>query len=260
MPIFANAALQRLRDGKLALGYGLHHLRGAAVPMLAKASGFDWLFIDTEHGAHSQQEVAQICMAALPTGMTPIVRICADALDEGTRALDNGAQGIIVPHVDTPAQAKRIADAFRFPPRGTRSWGGPIAIYGFAPPAPDVAQPEIDREILVVAMIETGEAVANADAIAATPGIDVLLFGTADLTADLGVPGKVGDPRVQQAYRDVAATCAKHGKFLGMGGVYDEEFSRLYVGLGAHFILGGNDQSFLLSGARTRSAFLRSLG
>jgi len=260
MPIIANTTLRRLRAGQTAVGFGLFHLRGNAAPMLAKASGFDWLFVDTEHGAFSVQDVAQLCMAALPTGITPIVRVCADALDEATRALDNGAQGIIIPHVDTPAQAKRIADAFRFPPRGHRSWGGPTPIYGFSPPSAEVAQPETDSEIMVVAMIETAEAVANAEAIAATPGIDVLLFGTSDLTADLGIPGQIGAPRVQEAYADVAAICRKHGKFLGMGGVYDEVFARQYISLGARFVLGGSDQNFILAGARARSAFLRSLG
>ena len=259
MPIIANTTLQRLRAGKTAIGFGVHHLRTVAAPMLAKATGFDWLFIDMEHGAFSINEATQLCMAALPTGVTPIVRVCADALDEGTRALDNGAQGIIVPHVDTPAQAKRLAEAFRFPPRGHRSWGGPIAIYGFSPPASHLAQEEIDREIVVIAMIETEEAVANADAIAATKGIDVLLFGTSDLTADMGIAGQIGHERVQKAYGDVAAICRKHGKILGMGGVYDDVYAKQYVGIGARFILGGADQGFLMAGATARANFLNGL-
>ena len=102
--------------------------------MLAAAADHDWLFIDMEHGAISAHDATQICIAALPTGVTPIVRICADALDEGTRALDNGALGVIVPHVDTVERAKAIAQAFRYPPIGHRSWGGPPAVFGFRPP------------------------------------------------------------------------------------------------------------------------------
>jgi 2-keto-3-deoxy-L-rhamnonate aldolase RhmA len=113
MPLAENATIRRLRAGGLALGFGVHHLRTAAAGMLAAAAGHDWLFIDMEHGAFSQDDVAQICIAALPTGITPIVRVCAGALDEGTRALDNGAAGVIVPHVDTIDQARRIAAAFR---------------------------------------------------------------------------------------------------------------------------------------------------
>src|SRR4051812_45269279 len=124
MPIVQNAAKRKMQRGGLALGFGVHHLRTVATPMLAAATGHDWLFIDSEHGAFSIQETTQLSLAALATGITPIVRICADALDEGTRALDNGALGIVVPHVDTEAQAQRVAEAFHYPPRGHRSWGG----------------------------------------------------------------------------------------------------------------------------------------
>src|SRR5712672_1921891 len=86
MPVVENATIRKLRTGGLALGFGVHHLRTAAAGMIAAATGHDWLFIDLEHGAFSQDDVAQICIASLPTGITPVVRICAGALDEGTRA------------------------------------------------------------------------------------------------------------------------------------------------------------------------------
>lgn len=259
MSIIPNTTLHLLRNGNAAIGFGVHHLRTAAAPMLARASGHDWLFIDMEHGAFSIHEATQLCIAALPTGVTPIVRVCTDALDEGTRALDNGAQGLVIPHVDTPAQAKRISEAFHFPPRGHRSWGGPVAVYGYSAPSPAVAQEEIDREVLISAMIETEEAVSHADAIAGTHGIDVLLIGTSDLTADMGISGQIGHERVQAAYASVAAACKKHGKHLGMGGVYDDIYAKQYIALGARFILAGSDQGLLLAGATARSKFLRAV-
>src|SRR5450432_1865222 len=148
MPLVENATIRKLRSGGLALGFGVHHLRTAAVGMIAAAAGHDWLFIDLEHGAFSQDDVAQICNAALPTGITPIVRICAGALDEGTRALDNGAAGVIVPHVDTVDQARRIATAFRYPPSGSRSWGGPSALYGYKAPGAPRPRPRSIRKFL----------------------------------------------------------------------------------------------------------------
>ncbi|HZT48617.1 MAG TPA: aldolase, partial [Hyphomicrobiaceae bacterium] len=71
--------MKRMRSGELTLGLGVHHLRGAAVPMLAKAAGFDWLFIDSEHGSITPQDITQISLAALQAGVPPIVRICAGA-------------------------------------------------------------------------------------------------------------------------------------------------------------------------------------
>ena len=259
MAIFRNNVLHRLRAGKTAIGFSLAQMRSVAAPMLAKAAGFDWLFIDTEHGAFSISEASQLCLAALPTGVTPIVRICADALDEGTRALDNGAMGVVVPHVDTPAQARRVADAFRYPPLGRRSWGGGAPIYGYLPPPAAEAQAETNAEVAVIAMIETEEAVANIDAIAATPGIDVLFIGTSDLTADMGIAGQAGHSKVQEAYRAMIAACAKHGKHPGMGGIRDETWSKFYIQMGARFLTGGSDEQFMMRAATAHAKFLNSL-
>ncbi len=122
--MFENKTKQKLQNNQLALGFGVHHLRTSATGMLAAATDHDWLFIDMEHGAISAHEATQICLAALPTGVTPIVRICADALDEGTRALDNGALGVVVPHVDTVERAKEIARRTAIRRSGTAAGAG----------------------------------------------------------------------------------------------------------------------------------------
>ena len=259
MALVENAAKRKMQSGGVALGFGVHHLRTAAVPMLAKASGHDWIFIDTEHGAFSVQEATQLCIAALPHGITPIVRVCAGALDEGTRALDNGALGLVIPHVETAKEARRISEAFHYPPDGHRSWGGPPAAYGYLPPPVGEAQAALNKEILIVAMIESPEAVANADAIAAVDGIDVLLMGTSDLTAEMGISGQLGHPRVVDAYQTIIDAASRHGKFSGMGGVYDVENSRRYVAMGAQFILSGADHSYIMAGAKARTDFLRTI-
>ncbi|MBX9698259.1 MAG: aldolase [Acetobacteraceae bacterium] len=259
MPIAPNHVKQRLEKGELALGFGVHHLRGSAVGMLAAAAGYDWLFIDMEHGAMSVHEATQIAIAALGQGITPIVRVCRDAVFEGTRSLDNGAMGVVVPHVDTVEDAKAVAAAYRFPPLGTRSWGGPPFAYGMKPPSNAEAQAELNREILVACMIETPEAVANADGIAAVPGVDVLLIGTSDLTAAMGISGQIGHKDVYAAYESVAAACRRHGKVMGMGGVYDETHAAAYIRMGARFLLSGSDHNLLMAGATARSQFLRGL-
>lgn len=259
MPIVKNLAKQRLNEGKLSIGFGVHHLRGSAVGALGAATGFDWLFIDMEHGAMSVDAASQICMAALNQGCTPIVRCCKDALFEGTRCLDNGAMGVVVPHVDTAEEAKAVVKAFRFPPLGMRSWGGPPILYGFTPPDTATAQKESNEEVLIACMIETEEAVDNAEAIAAVEGVDVLKFGTSDLTATMGIAGQIGHPRVRAAYEKVAAACKKHGKVMGMGGVYDEVVAKDYIAMGARFVLGGSDHVFVMAGASARAKFLRAL-
>lgn len=259
MGIVENRTKLKLQRNELALGFGVHHLRTSAVPMLAAATGHDWLFIDMEHGAFSMHEATQICLAAIPTGITPIVRISSGALDEGTRALDNGALGVIVPHVDTARQAGEIARAFRYPPAGRRSWGGPPAAYGFRAPGNVEAQAALNDCILVVAMIESPEAVRNARDIAAVDGIDALLIGTLDLTAEMGISGEIAHPRVAEAYETVGAACRAASKALGMGGVYDKDTAGRYIKGGARFVLSGSDHNYVLAGAQARSETLRGI-
>lgn len=259
MPLVPNHTKRKMQAGGVALGFGVHHLRSAAAPVIAAATGHDWLFIDNEHGAFSVSEMAQLCIASLPTGITPLVRVCANAIDEATRALDNGALGIVMPHVDTAKEARRIAEAFRYPPAGRRSWGGPPAIYGYQPPVMAEAQKTINDEILTVVMIESPEAVKNASDIAAVDGIDVLLIGTSDLSSEMGIAGQMGHQKIIDAYSTVGAACRKHDKILGMGGVYDEENASRYVSMGSRFVLTGGDHSYMVMGATARSSFFNAL-
>lgn len=109
------------------------------------------------------------------------------------------------------------------------------------------------------ASLETPKAIANADAIAQVEGVDVLLIGTNDLCAEMGMPGQFADAKVESAYQTVIEACRKHGKFPGMGGVYDPKLMDKYIGIGMRFILSGSDLSFIMAGARERSNMLRSV-
>lgn len=254
--ITPNTTAQRLRDGEVALGFGVSLLRTVAAPLLAKAAGYHWLFIDMEHGAISLHDATQLCIASQAAGITPIVRIAGGAFSEGVRVLDNGAQGIIVPHVDTADAAREIVDAFRYPPVGRRSWGANVLPFSYAAPPLAQAREQVNAQLLVIAMLESDQGIANSDAIAAVQGIDVLLIGAADLTAELGIPGQWGHERVQAAYATAAAACRRHGKTLGTGGIYDNVWSRRYADMGARFVAGGNDQGFILTAARERAQLL----
>jgi 2-keto-3-deoxy-L-rhamnonate aldolase RhmA len=259
MGIIPNHAKERLRRGRLALGLGVHHLRTAATGMIAEAAGFDWLFIDAEHGAFSEDQATQIALAALPTGCTPIVRVCKGALDQAPRVLDNGAMGVVIPHVDSTEEAAAVVDACKYPPLGHRSLGGPSAQARFAAMPAAELMAALNDALLTVVMIETPEAVGNADAIAAVRGVDVLLIGASDLTAEMGIPGEIAHPRVRQAFESVIAACRRHGKFAGMGGVYDEENAAAYVAMGVRFVLAGSDHALLMPALKARAGFLRSL-
>jgi 4-hydroxy-2-oxoheptanedioate aldolase len=255
-----NPARERLEAGELSIGIGLRQARTVDTASAMKTCGFDWLFIDLEHGAMGLDMAVQISVAAAGVGITPIVRVPKGRYDLATRALDGGAFGIVVPHVDTVAEAREIVDRLKFPPAGHRSVTGAMPQFSFAPVPLSEATAAFNAKMLIVAMLETPEAIANADAIAAVPGIDVLLIGTNDLTCEMGIPGELMHARVAEAYEAMIAACRKHGKWAGMGGVYSDEGLRRYIGLGVRMVLAGSDLSFLMAAALARAKSLRALG
>ena len=257
MSIVPNHALRRLRAGNLAIGLGVRNARTVDIAQMAKTAGFDWLFIDCEHSSIDLDMAAQISSAALAVGITPIVRVAGFEHWQATRILDCGAQGIVFPHVDTPEQARRVADSCRFPPAGRRSMGGGLQQTGFAAmPVAETAR-AVNDEMLVVAMIESPAAVARAEEIAAVNGVDALLIGTNDLCFEMGIPGQFNDERVKQAYAKVIAACSKFGKFPGMGGMYTPELLERHVAMGVKLILAGSDFSLLMQAAGARATLVR---
>ena len=253
-----NPVKERLAQGGIAVGMGVRALRSAEVARLMKTAGYDWLFIDLEHGPTSVENAYSICVAALDAGIAPIVRVSAGELALGARCLDGGALGIVIPHVDTPEQARAMVDAFRFPPVGHRSIAGGYPHFGFAatPVAEVVAG--LNEATLLVAMIETPQAVANAEKIAAVPGLDVLLIGTNDLCLEMGIPGQIENERTVAAIESVLEACSKHGKTAALGGVYAKEPLNRYIARGLKMVLAGNDLNVLLNAAQEQAVFVRS--
>lgn len=257
--MFINHAKERLQRGELALGIGLRQARTADIAMIAKACNFDWLFIDMEHNSMSIDTAAQISVAALAAGITPLVRVPDHQPFQSSRVLDGGAMGVVVPHVDTAEQARSIVRACKYPPIGHRSVAGAAPQLGFAPVPIGEATRAMNDSMLIVVMLETPEAIENADEIAAVEGVDVLLIGSNDLCAEMGIPGQFDHPKLVDGYRRTIEATRRHGKWPGMGGVYDEKLMRQFIGMGARFILSGADLGFMMSAATSRTSFLRSL-
>ena len=260
MPRIVNVAKQKLEAGELAIGVGLRMTRVVEIGKMMKTAGYDWLFIDMEHNSMSIDTAAQISVAAQDAGITPIVRVPGFQHFHASRVLDTGAQGIVVPHVDDVETARKMVENVKYPPVGKRSITGSLPQLDFVPTPVGEATAAINNATLLIVMLETEEAVANAEAMAAIDGIDALLFGTNDLTIEMGIPGQVGDARVQKHYENAAAACAKHGKFLGMGGVYDPAVMEDYVAMGARLILAGNDFPFLMKAAKEQADIVRGMG
>ena len=259
MTAIHNKVRERLAAGQLALGMALRQARTVDIGRVLAACGFDFAFVDMEHNTMSIDTAAQIAVACHDAGVTPLVRVPGYEHYLATRLLDAGAMGIVFPHVDTAEHARALVSNCKYPPMGHRSLGGPMAQLGFRSYPRAESTAAVNQETLLVMMLETPAAIDSAEAIAAVPGVDVLLIGTNDLTLEMGIPGKYDDPRVLRAYETVIAACTRHGKSPGMGGIYDHPTMEKCITVGARFILCGSDLSFVMAGGQARADFLRGI-
>jgi 4-hydroxy-2-oxoheptanedioate aldolase len=254
----ANPVREALAAGKLSLGVGVRGLRSGEIARMMKTAGFDWLFIDLEHGPSSVETAFSISVAALDAGIVPIVRVPEGEMVLAARCLDGGALGVFVSHVDTVDDARAAVAALRFPPLGHRSAGGSYPQLGFRGGSAKDVLPVLDQATLIMATLETPQAIGNAAAIGAVPGIDVLTMGLNDLSVAMGIPGQLGHDNIAAAVATVAQAARAAGKFAGFGGVYQPELIKKYVGLGMRMILCGNDVGLLMAAAAERASFVRN--
>lgn len=229
----------------------IRQLRTADAALIAQAAGFDAIIVDREHGGMSEETAAMLCTSALGAEIMPLVRTADQSAHAISGALDGGAQGVIVPHVESAAEARAIAAHAKYPPLGhrsvmalsarTRYRGGPLA----------KVLPEQNAQTLVVAMLETQGAVARADEIAAVEGVDALMIGPTDLAAEMGLPGEASHARVREAQARVAGVCRAHGKrFAIVTPGDDRAYLAELVALGASFLMAGIDAGYLLQAAK----------
>ena len=260
MAIVENTLRQRLEAGRIAYSLSVMHWRSVGLAGIAKECGFHWLFIDMEHNTMDVDTAVQLCVAALPTGVTPIVRVPSHDHFHATRVLDGGAMGVVVPHVNDAEQARQVVENCKYPPIGHRSLTAPLPQLGYQSlPVADAIE-AMNRNTFVVVMLETPSAIDKADEIAAVEGVDALLIGTNDLAAEMGIPGQFAHEKIEAAYAAMIAACQKHGRFAGMGGVYDHGLMEKFINMGVRLMLGGSDVSFLMAAAKQRAAFLEEVG
>ena len=182
-------------------------------PMVAEVCGkypFDWILIDCEHGAGASEDALFRTLQAMgPTKARKIVRLGSPEHAQIQHALDWGADGLMIPHVDTPDIARKALDSMLYPPKGRRGYSRSVRAFGYG-----TALPENPPKPILFAQIETLEAVENAAAIAAVDGVDVLFVGPADLGFDL--KARRASVTLDDCLPKVAAAAKAAGKFAGI--------------------------------------------
>jgi 2-keto-3-deoxy-L-rhamnonate aldolase RhmA len=250
---------QRLDERGVVLCLALTQARTVDIPIMAAACGFDAIYVDLEHTATSLETASMLCSAAIGAGLVPLVRVPSHDHQYMTRVIDTGALGVIVPHVNTRAQAQHIVDVCRFPPVGHRSIVGPNPATGYRAMTQVEVVEQLERQTVLAAMLETPEAIDGADEIASVPGLDMLLVGTHDLTAEMGILAQFRHPRFVEAMATVARAARAQGKILGVAGIRDLELLGELVALGVRFISAGTDGGFFMEAAGAHAARLRAL-
>lgn len=202
--------------GEPALGCSVMIPSPQAVEMVGHA-GFDWVLIDMEHGTIGPEAAELMTMAADAVGITPIVRPPTHASRDISAAMDRGAAGVQVPHVNTPEEAKRAVAAVKFGPgagRGLAAGTRPDG-YGLGAPMTEFVA-RSNAESLVCIQLEHAAAIENVDALLEVEGVDVFFVGPSDLSQSMGHPGNPGAAPVRRAIESTLARIAAAGKTPGL--------------------------------------------
>jgi 4-hydroxy-2-oxoheptanedioate aldolase len=254
MSSLTNRFKQALNNKQPQIGLWMDLADGYSAEILG-GIGYDWLLIDGEHGPNDLRSVlsqlqgigsaaadfpqrASHAIARLPVGDTTLIK----------QFLDIGAQTLLIPMVDTPAQAAQLVRAMRYPPQGVRGMGSAVARSSRWQGYGDYIS-QANEQVCLLVQVETVEALKNLDAIAATPGVDGVFIGPFDLSVSMGYPGNAEHPAVQAAMQDAVARILKAGKAPGILAMTEAQ-ARKWLAAGALFVAVGADTVLLTSAAR----------
>jgi 2-keto-3-deoxy-L-rhamnonate aldolase RhmA len=256
--ILRNIVREKFARDEVVASMTVRLVRGIEIARIAATAGFDTLYVDVEHSSFSLDTTGQICMAALSAGITPLVRVAS--FDTIGRVLDGGAMGVIAPHIHSAEDARAVVRAAKFPPLGERSAGGGLPVLQYRSfPAAEV-NPALNEATLVAVMVETVEALDHVEEIAAVEGVDMLLIGSNDLTAEMGIAGEYDHPRLTEAFARTIAAARAHGAHVGVGGLSTRpDKVAEFVRMGARYVSTGTDLAFLTGACAARAKQVREI-
>jgi len=258
--ILRNNVREKLERNEVVSSMTVRLVRGIEIVRIAKSAGFDSLYVDLEHSSLGLDATGQICMAALALGIAPFVRVPANTPEYICRVLDGGALGVIAPGVRSAEEAREVVAAAKYAPLGRRGASGALPHLNYAAlPAAEV-NAAMNAATMVMIQFESAEAIDRAEEIAAVEGVDLIMIGTNDFLADIGLPGQFESPRVMEAYARTIAACRRHGKHVGIGGLSSRpQLIAEFVKMGARYVSTGTDLAFLMAEASERARQVRAL-
>lgn len=247
-----------LEAGQTVLGSELSRLRSPEIAKLYALAGFDFVFIDMEHSAFNLETVADMIASARAAGIVPIVRVPEAEYAYVCRALDQGAQGIIVPRVSTPQQVRDILSWMHYPPHGLRGFASTVAQTDFRSVPVETFIETNNRETLCIIQIERKEALENLDEMLSFPGVDVACLGYMDLSVDMGIPGQIDHPQMVGVIERLIAVSQRHGLAAGIIGPQIDPILH-WMQRGMRFVSYASESQLLQEAAATAVRRLRFL-
>jgi len=251
-----SALRQRVLAGDTVAGAMIFEFFVPGMPQVLKEAGCEFALFDMEHSGLGLETLKMLAAACRGIGIEPLVRVPRSEYHFMARALDVGAFGVMVPMVESSAEAARIAEATHYPPQGRRGAAFGVAQDDYTGGDVKAKVAALNARTLVIAQIESERGLAEVEAIAATPGIDVLWLGHFDLTNFLGMPGEFESPVYLQAVKTIVAAAQRHGKGLGFMAA-DAIWAKRYRDYGFNMIAAGLDQTLLQSAIRAALAPVR---
>ena len=256
-----NAVKERLRHGLPTIGLWVSLPCASSVELLASL-GMDWLLIDTEHGPMTLETVEDLIRGTRGSGVTPIIRVAGNDVALIKQALDRGALGVLVPLVNSAAEAQAAVRAAKYPPEGVRGVAG-TRVNRFGLDLPEYFA-RWNQEVLVACQVETAAAVEHVEEIAAVPGLDVLFIGPNDLSANLNVFREFDSPIFVQAIARIHRAAQSRGVAVGYLAAGVEETLAcirrgfLFVGAGSDARLLGGAVASTMSAIRSQMTGIRA--
>ncbi len=254
--LLKNPVKSILAEGGRAFGTMITSVTWPGIMELLAASGWQFVVIDTEHSLYTHETIENLLRAARQSGIVPLVRPADADYHLISRMLDLGAYGVMVPRVDTVAEAMQVGNATRYPPVGVRGAGGNVlGICGL--PLPEYIQ-HANSIMLTAIMMESQEAIDRLDELAAVPHTDVLVIGPTDLSINLGIPGQTEHPKFIAAAEKVVAAAEKNKKTAGIhvGSVKDCERFAKY---GFRYLMCSADGAMLRSASNELACAMKEL-
>lgn len=235
-----------LKAGRQQIGLW-NTIGGNTVPEALAGCGFDWVVIDTEHSVTDVPDTLAMMQAMAPYPVSPVVRPASNDPVLIKRILDLGAQTLLIPYVQSAAEARAAVAAMRYAPRGIRGMAGMTRASRFGLVKDYAVRAE--EELCLIVQVETAEALARIEEIAAVDGVHGLFIGPADLAASMGHPGHAGHPEVVAAIEDAVKRIVAAGKPAGIL-TQDRALQRRCIEWGTRFTAVGIDLSLLVNSAR----------